>query len=47
MVPVMVNDSKVDLPAIHARGDFGGDRSEFFFLDDANNPLTLKFRVGS
>jgi outer membrane protein OmpA-like peptidoglycan-associated protein len=34
------------LPAIQATGDFFGDKSEFFFLDDPTNPLALKFRVG-
>lgn len=46
MMPVIVNDVRVELPAIHARGDFFGDKSEFFFLDDERNPLTLRFRVG-
>lgn len=46
MIPVLVNDTLVELPAIHAAGDFFGDKSEFFFLDDERNPLTLRFRVG-
>ena len=46
MIPVLVNDVRVELPAIQARGDFFGDKSEFFFLDDAANPLALKFRIG-
>ncbi len=46
MIPVMVNDVRVELPTIHARGDFFGDKSEFFFLDDEQNPLALRFRVG-
>jgi outer membrane protein OmpA-like peptidoglycan-associated protein len=46
MLPVTVNDTRVGLPAIHATGDFAGDKSEFFFLDDERNPLTLKFRIG-
>jgi hypothetical protein len=41
MFPVTVNDTRVELPAIHARGDFFSDKSEFFFLDDERNPLTL------
>ncbi|MCE9522832.1 MAG: OmpA family protein [Alphaproteobacteria bacterium] len=45
-VPVIVNDVKVDLPAIRATADFAGDKAEFFFLDDEANPLTLKFRIG-
>jgi outer membrane protein OmpA-like peptidoglycan-associated protein len=43
---VLVNDVVVELPAVHAQGDFYGDKSEFFFLDDPANPLTLKFRIG-
>ena len=46
MLPVVVNDVRVDLPAIKAEGDFSGDKAEFFFLDQATNPLTLKFRIG-
>jgi outer membrane protein OmpA-like peptidoglycan-associated protein len=46
MVPVIVNDVRVELPAVKAEGDFFGDKSEFFFLDDPANPLTLKFRIG-
>ena len=46
MLAVIVNDVRVELPAIQARGDFFGDKSEFFFLDDPANPLTLKFRIG-
>lgn len=45
-VPVLVNGIMTTLSAVHARGDFAGDRSEFFFLDDPANPLTLKFRIG-
>lgn len=46
MLSVTVNDAKVSLPAIHARGDYYGDKADFFFLDDENNPLALKFRIG-
>ncbi|MGH9163033.1 MAG: OmpA family protein [Vicinamibacteraceae bacterium] len=45
-LPVLVNDSLVELPAIHAEGDWYGDKVEFFFLDDDRNPLTLAFRIG-
>jgi outer membrane protein OmpA-like peptidoglycan-associated protein len=45
-VSVLVNDKLVDLPAIHAQGEFVGDKAEFFFLDDERNPLTLAFRLG-
>lgn len=46
MMPVLVNDTVVELPAIHAQGDFFGDKAEFFFLDDPANPIALKFRLG-
>lgn len=47
MVPVLLNDVKTELPAIHATGrsDFYGYRAEFFFLDDESNPLALKWRL--
>jgi outer membrane protein OmpA-like peptidoglycan-associated protein len=45
-VPVLVNDRPTELPAIRAQGDSVGDKVEFDFLDDENNPLTLAFRIG-
>jgi outer membrane protein OmpA-like peptidoglycan-associated protein len=45
-VSVTVNDVKVALPAIQARGDYFGDKAEFFFLDDDLNPMALKYRIG-
>jgi outer membrane protein OmpA-like peptidoglycan-associated protein len=45
-VSVTVNDTKVALPAIHARGDYFGDKAEFFFLDDEQNPIALRYRIG-
>lgn len=45
-VPVLVNHRSVELTAIHARGDFAFEPAEFWFLDDEQNPLTLKFRIG-
>lgn len=45
-VQVLVNDKPVELPAIRAQGDSAGDKAEFDFLDDENNPLTLAFRLG-
>ena len=46
-LPVLVNDSRVDLPTIHAGGEAAdGERSEFFILDDDNNPLMIKMRLG-
>jgi len=45
-LPVVVNGEKVLLPAVRARGDFVGDLSELFVLDDESNPLALRFRLG-
>jgi outer membrane protein OmpA-like peptidoglycan-associated protein len=49
VVPVTVNGVKLDLPVVHARGSYLGDRAEFFFLDDERNPLALRygFSVGA
>jgi outer membrane protein OmpA-like peptidoglycan-associated protein len=46
LLPVIVNDFPVKLPTIQAAGDFFGDKAEFFFLDDPDNPLALMFRIG-
>ncbi len=46
MLPVIVNNQRVELPTIHAIGDFFGDKTEFFFLDDPANPIALKWRYG-
>ena len=43
---VIVNDEPVELRAVHARGVFGDDNAEFWFLDDVANPLSLKFAMG-
>jgi outer membrane protein OmpA-like peptidoglycan-associated protein len=45
-ISVTVNGVKASLPAIHARGDYFGDKAEFFFLDDEANPIALKYRIG-
>lgn len=46
-LPVIVNGSPVQLPAIQARGTYLGDSAEFFFLDDERNPLTLRYAFAS
>jgi outer membrane protein OmpA-like peptidoglycan-associated protein len=46
MLPVIVNDVPVMLPTVHAAGTYYGDRTEFYFLDDPDNPLTLRLRFG-
>jgi outer membrane protein OmpA-like peptidoglycan-associated protein len=45
-VSVLVNDTAVSLPAIHAQGEIAGEKSEFHILDDESNPLVLAFRIG-
>jgi outer membrane protein OmpA-like peptidoglycan-associated protein len=45
MIPVVVNDARVELPTIHARGEFFGEPAEFFFLDDPDNPIALRYAV--
>lgn len=46
LMTVLVNGVSTSLPTIVARGDFAGELSEFQFLDDSANPLTLAFRIG-
>jgi outer membrane protein OmpA-like peptidoglycan-associated protein len=48
LLPLIVNDSKTQVLAIHAAGrsDYYGYRAEFFFLDNEDNPLALKWRLG-
>jgi len=43
---VILNDQSVELPAIHARGKLGDSNTEFWFLDDPDNPLSLKWNIG-
>lgn len=45
-VRVLVNGVPTDLPAIHARGRFDDRDADFFFLDDPDNPLALKWSIG-
>ena len=45
--PVLVNGIRTTLPALHARGTFDDLHVEFYFLDDAENPLALKWTTGS
>lgn len=42
-VPVIVNGRLVNLPAIHVKGLLLDLDAEFWFLDDTDNPLTLRF----
>jgi OOP family OmpA-OmpF porin len=45
-VAVLVDDARVELPAIHARGTLSDEQAEFYFLDDPALPLVLSFHVG-
>jgi outer membrane protein OmpA-like peptidoglycan-associated protein len=45
-VAVLVNDRMTTLAALRARGKFLWDDSEFYFLYDEANPMSLKFRIG-
>ena len=46
-IPVLVNDLRVQLPAVHGRcqPDFY-DVADFYFLDDPDNPLALAWQLG-
>lgn len=43
-LPVLVNNVRVELAAVHATGDYERETGEFWFLDDETNPLTLRYR---
>jgi outer membrane protein OmpA-like peptidoglycan-associated protein len=45
-IPVIVNDERVLLHAIHAQGEFAGYKGDFYFLDDVQNPICLRFKIG-
>ena len=39
-----LNDAMVTLPAVHARGSYMGEKVDFWFLDDEENPLALQYQ---
>jgi outer membrane protein OmpA-like peptidoglycan-associated protein len=45
-ISVLVNDQRVALPTIHAAGKLWTQESNFYFLDDPENPLALMWKVG-
>ena len=45
--PVLINGQRTMLPAIHARGTFDDLHADFYFLDDPDNPIALKWTTGS
>ncbi len=42
-VPVIVNDRRVNVAAIHAKGTLGNEPMEFWVADDPLNPVMLRF----
>lgn len=44
---VILNGVRTTVPAIHARGAFDDIRADFYFLDDPDNPIALKWTTGS
>ncbi len=44
---VIVNDVPTELRAVHAKGNLNDDPAEFWFLDDAANPLSLKWTLSN
>jgi len=40
---VIVNDQRVDIPTIHAKGTLGDGPAEMNVVDDPNNPIVLHF----
>ena len=42
-VPVIVNDQRVQLPAVHAKGMLGKELTELWVVDDPLDPVTLRF----
>ena len=43
---VIVNDVRVDLPAVHAVGTIDGRDADFLILDDIANPVVLRWQLG-
>ena len=43
---MLVNDVRVDLPAVHARGKIGDEPFELYILDDPAMPLVLRWTLG-
>ena len=48
MVPVLLNDEPVELPAIHASCTTADQmEAHLYYLDQPSNPITLAFQIGS
>lgn len=42
-IPVVVNGKLIELPAVHVKGTMLETDAEFWFLDDPDNPLALRY----
>ena len=45
--PVLLNDRRISLPAVHAQCSTNDGLNDFYFLDDLANPLVLAWKLGS
>jgi outer membrane protein OmpA-like peptidoglycan-associated protein len=45
--PVLLNNQRVSLPAVHAQCNTDDGLADFYFLDDLENPLALAWKLGS
>jgi outer membrane protein OmpA-like peptidoglycan-associated protein len=45
--PVLLNNQRVALPAVHAQCTTDDGLADFYFLDDLDNPLALAWKLGS
>ena len=45
--PVLLNDQRVSLPAVHAQCNTDDGLADFYFLDDLDNPLALAWKLGT
>ncbi|MBA3638289.1 MAG: hypothetical protein H0W53_03225 [Acidobacteria bacterium] len=43
---MLVNDSRVDLPTVHARGKLGDETFDVYILDDPAMPMVLLWSLG-
>jgi outer membrane protein OmpA-like peptidoglycan-associated protein len=43
-VRLTVNDTFATLQTVHARGSYFGEKVDFYFLDDEENPLALQYQ---
>ncbi len=45
--PVLLNNLRVSLPAVHAQCNTDDGLADFYFLDDLDNPLALAWKLGT